>query len=157
MPRAPCQRRRRCPGRRRSPAAFVHVSTDYVFDGRKHAPYVEEDAPPRLAPTAARSSQAKPPLPPDGSSPMENGSFGNGHPDVARVAGFPVRARQERTDWTRGARWTVAHRSAQSCSPGRIRTCGREKPGTVFRLAFSPWRTRDASIVRTFKPSGLRL
>ena len=24
---------------------FVHVSTDYVFDGRKDAPYVEEDAP----------------------------------------------------------------------------------------------------------------
>jgi dTDP-4-dehydrorhamnose reductase len=24
---------------------FVHVSTDYVFDGRKPAPYVEEDAP----------------------------------------------------------------------------------------------------------------
>jgi dTDP-4-dehydrorhamnose reductase len=24
---------------------FVHVSTDYVFDGRKAAPYVEEDAP----------------------------------------------------------------------------------------------------------------
>jgi dTDP-4-dehydrorhamnose reductase len=24
---------------------FIHVSTDYVFDGRKDAPYVEEDAP----------------------------------------------------------------------------------------------------------------
>ena len=26
-------------------AAIVHVSTDYVFDGEKNAPYVEEDAP----------------------------------------------------------------------------------------------------------------
>ena len=26
-------------------ATLIHISTDYVFDGKKHAPYIEEDAP----------------------------------------------------------------------------------------------------------------
>ncbi|GAP13945.1 dTDP-4-dehydrorhamnose reductase [Longilinea arvoryzae] len=30
---------------RKAHAAFLHVSTDYVFDGRKGSPYVEEDTP----------------------------------------------------------------------------------------------------------------
>jgi dTDP-4-dehydrorhamnose reductase len=30
---------------RRSNAVFVHYSTDYVFDGQKGAPYIEEDTP----------------------------------------------------------------------------------------------------------------
>ncbi|MDQ6879192.1 MAG: dTDP-4-dehydrorhamnose reductase [Candidatus Dormibacteraeota bacterium] len=30
---------------RRSGAALVHISTDYVFDGRKGSPYVEDDVP----------------------------------------------------------------------------------------------------------------
>ena len=37
---------------------FVHISSDYVFDGRKGAPYTETDARRRLMPTAAPNSPA---------------------------------------------------------------------------------------------------
>ena len=44
--------------RRRAAPALVHVSTDYVFDGDKGAPYVEADAPARSTSMARPSWRA---------------------------------------------------------------------------------------------------
>lgn len=47
---------------RRTGAILVHYSTDYVFDGKKSAPYVEEDTPAPSTSMAVASLRAKPPF-----------------------------------------------------------------------------------------------
>ncbi len=45
-------------GERQSGAWTIHVSSDYVFDGTKRAPYVESDAVPTRSPSYGRSKLA---------------------------------------------------------------------------------------------------
>jgi dTDP-4-dehydrorhamnose reductase len=95
-------------------AHVVHISTDYVFDGEKNAPYTEEDAPHPLS-VYAHSKL-------------------DGEREVLEKA---ERALIVRTGWLYGGhRWNIVDRVAQMCLNGETLKGARDLTG-------SPTWTRD--------------